>query len=109
LIGSKILDNNVTNKQLSYFCKQCGGFFCTPNILPIYFDHKLPDYYSSFQQVLAIGSYPIGPYDECKIMPLIDNCSVDIYNTAIFGNACQKSIFDVKNIHIIKNHLQKIY
>lgn len=49
----------------------------------VYFDHKLADSISVYQKILTSGSFP-AEVEDCKYIPLINNCVVDPYG----GKAC---------------------
>jgi len=43
-------------------------------LVPVYFDHKVADEFSTFKKILFTGSYPIVIGQECEITPLISGC-----------------------------------
>lgn len=66
-----------------HFYRACNG---DPNpealetfktLVPIYFDHKVADEFSTFKKILFTGSYPIPDESECKVTPLINGCTFE--------------------------------
>lgn len=66
-------------KQIFY-----NGFQCEETLIPIYFDHKIADYISTFQKLLNFSTYPIKTTSDCvpicNNFSLISNCEVEIPN-----------------------------
>ena len=106
-------DNEEYEKLYNIFCstkmfrqvtiswdKLIRGFQCYNDIIPIYFDHKIADGYSTFQKLLNYGVYPINHTSTCEptciITPLINNCDSFIQNTGIEENLCRTIITDIE-------------
>lgn len=80
-------------KQIFY-----DGFQCEETLIPIYFDHKIADYISTFQKLLNFSTYPIETTKDCvsicKNFSLISNCEMIIPEIFHFSN--EKNLCNTK-------------
>ena len=103
--------NSGNNKKdlLRLYEKYCSALETRPvadkfqsfgSMTPIYFDHKIGDYLSTFRKLLYFGIFPVREKEECKHVKLIDNCD----NLSIFekynkhNNLCNIEDNNTKNI-----------
>jgi hypothetical protein len=132
-------DNEEYKKLYDIFCnssefinilgnkdKLIRGFQCYAAIIPIYFDHKIADSYSTFQKLLNFGTYPIVKTStcepECITTPLINNCDnfmkneiiapddeLFIQDTNIKKNLCHEIIMDIEAKNTCPNTFYKTF
>lgn len=93
--------------------KLIRGFQCYNDIIPIYFDHKIADGFSTFQKLLNYGIYPLNHTKTCKptcvITPLINNCDNFIKNTDIKEDLCRMIITDIEYDNTCPNAFYKTF
>lgn len=82
-----------------------SGFQCNERIIPIYFDHKIADSYSTFNKLLYFGIYPINTSNpscssKCILTPLINNCEQNKDVSVPYlpnNNYCLDYIIDIRH------------
>jgi len=96
------------NTIYNEFCKNHkyspnSGFSCKDSIIPIYFDHKIADSWSTFNKLLYFGSYPINSSSStctpnCIKTNLIKKCSSTTFHEHILEkNFCLNKFQDISN------------
>lgn len=75
------------------------GFQCNPKLIPVYFDHKIADFMSTFQKLLVFGLYPIDSTNQnskCVISSLIEKCIPNDLTKINYQNKCDKYLENLK-------------
>jgi len=67
--------SNITNlcgnpRQRQRYHLGSRSFQCASALIPVYFDHKVADSYSTFQKLIYYGSFPTT--GECEFLPLLE-------------------------------------
>jgi hypothetical protein len=87
-------DDNLINEMCQINSFASKSIQCLDTLIPIYFDHKIADHYSTFQKLLIFGTYPINNENcepICINMSLINNCSITNISNK---NLCSTYIVD---------------